>query len=99
MFMQNLASEVNQLKAEIELIKARNKRVEADKAWELSKTRSGFIATSTYLLILIFMLLLGDNHPFLNAFIASTGYLISTASYGVLKQWWLKHRSVRHLTS
>lgn len=90
--MPNLASEVSELKAEIERIKARNKRVEADKAWELSKTRSGFIAASTYLLILVFMLLIHDNHPFLNAFIASIGYLISTASYDLLKKWWLRRR-------
>lgn len=93
--MQKYASDIDLLKAEIEQIKARNKRVEADKAWELSHTRSGFIAASTYLLILVFMLLIGDNHPFLNAFIASLGYLISTASYGILKNWWLKKRKDR----
>ncbi len=91
--MRNLTSEVDVLKAEIEKIKARNRRVEVDKAWELSGTRSGFIAASTYLLILVFMLLIKDNYPYLNAFIASIGYLISTASYGILKRWWLGRRS------
>lgn len=91
--MAKEAQEIASLRAEIEQIKARNRRVEADKAWELSKTRSGFIAASTYLLILTFMLLIGDNHAFLNALIASVGYLISTASYGILKQWWLGRRT------
>ncbi|MDP3941702.1 MAG: hypothetical protein Q8Q49_05330 [bacterium] len=91
--MQKPATEIEALKAEIDGIKARNRRVEADKAWELSKTRSSFIAASTYLLILIFMLLIKDDHAFLNAFIASVGYLISTATYGILKKWWLKRRS------
>ena len=84
--------EIEKLKEEIEAIKARNRRVEADKAWELSKTRTAFIAISTYLLIFIFMLLIHDNHPFLNAFIAAIAYLISTSSYNILKKWWLKKR-------
>lgn len=88
--MPNIDQEIKILKDEIEKIKARNKRVEADKAWELSKTRTMFIAISTYILIFTFMILIGDNRPFLNALVASIGYLISTFTYGVLKQWWLK---------
>ena len=68
----------------------RNKRVEVDKAWELSRTRTLFISVSTYLLIVIFLLLIKDNHPFLNAFLAAASYLISSETYGVLKKWWLK---------
>lgn len=88
--MDKLEGQVKELKTQIEAIHARNKRVEADKAWELSNTRTAFIAISTYLLILGFMILIGDDHPYLNALVASTGYLISTASYGVLKNWWLR---------
>lgn len=88
--MSNLEQQLELVKDEIEKIKVRNKRVEANKAWELSKTRTAFIAISTYLLILAFMILIGDDHPFLNAFVASVGYLISTASYGILKKYWLR---------
>lgn len=91
--MKNPEREISILKDEIEKIKARNKRVEADKAWELSKTRTIFIAVSTYLLIFFFMILIGDNKPFLNALVASIGYLISTSTYGILKKWWLKRRN------
>lgn len=87
--MKNMEIEIQNLKDEVAAIQARNKRVEADKAWELSKTRTAFIAVSTYLLILGFMILIGEDHPYLNALVASTGYLISTASYGILKKWWL----------
>ncbi len=80
------------LEEEIEKIKVRNKRVEADKAWELSRTRNMFISASTYLLILIFMYLIKDPHPFLNAFFAAVAYLISTSSYGILKKWWLRRK-------
>ena len=102
--MNNTEQQLKSIKDEIEKIKARNqsleesvakihlrnKRVEADKAWELSKTRTIFIAVSTYLLILSFMILIGDNHPSLNAFVASVGYLIAIASYGILKKYWLR---------
>jgi len=84
--------EIKQLKAEIEAIKARNKRVEADKAWELSWARTSAIAISTYILLFIFLKLIGDNHPFLNAFISVILYLLSTSSVGFLKSWWLKRK-------
>ena len=87
-----IEEEVAQLQKDVDAIKARNRRVEADKAWELSKTRTGFIAISTYILIVVFMMLLQDAHPFLNAFVATAAYLLSTSSYSVLKKWWLKRR-------
>jgi len=82
-----------ELESRIYKIESRNKRVESDKAWETSGTRAIFIAISTYILIFIFMKLIGDNHPFLNAFVASVGYLISTATYGFLKKRWLARRN------
>lgn len=92
--MNTSKKEIAYLKDEIGKIKARNKRVEADKAWETSRTRNIFIAISTYLLISIFMILLRDSHPFLNALVASVGYLLSTATYDFLKKRWLKRRGV-----
>ncbi len=85
-------SEIQSLKIEIEKIKARNQRVEADKAWELSKTRLAFIAFSTFIILYIFMLLIRSEHPLLNAVISVATYLLSTASYGILKSWWLKRK-------
>lgn len=91
--MTKIEEEITILKEEVERIKARNKRVEADKAWEISKTRTLFIAVSTYLLIFCFMILIGDSRPFLNALVASVGYLISASTYGILKNWWLKKKN------
>lgn len=82
--------EIQNLKDEIEAIHARNRRVEADKAWETSNTRTAFIAIATYLLILGFMHLINDDHPFLKAFVSAGGYLITTSSYDLLKKWWLE---------
>ena len=78
------------LEQRVQKIEERNRRVEGDKAWELSKTRTFFIAVSTYVFIMLFMILTKDEHPYLNALVASVGYLLSATTYGILKKWWLK---------
>ncbi|OGY28405.1 MAG: hypothetical protein A3A61_02830 [Candidatus Woykebacteria bacterium RIFCSPLOWO2_01_FULL_43_14] len=84
--------ELEKLQQEVEKIKERNQRVEADKAWETSKTRTAFIGCVTFLLIYIFMVLVKAEQPFLKAGVSVVAYWISTESYGVLKKWWLKKR-------
>lgn len=91
--MTDSAKELSILKEEIEKIKARNKRVEADKAWETSRTRSTFIAGSVYILSVLLMIITGTINPFLNALIPSVAYLLSTLTYTILKNWWLKRRN------
>lgn len=83
---------IDALEKEIELIKARNRRVEADKAWETSWTRRIFIGLSTYLLIAIFLMIINVERPFTSAIIPAVAYLISTLSLGILKSWWLKNK-------
>lgn len=75
----------------ISQILERNSRVEADKAWETSKTRRAVIATITYFVATFFMWRIGVVEPFLNALVPTGGYLLSTLSLGVIKQWWLKN--------
>jgi len=82
-----------ELEKEIELIKARNRRVEADKAWETSWTRRIFIGVSTYLLIAIFLVIIKAERPFVTAIIPAVAYVVSTLSLGILKSWWLNNRS------
>ncbi len=77
---------------EIETIKERNKRVEKDKAWETSWTRKTAIAVTTYILITIFLIIIKVEKPFLSAIIPAIAYLVSTASLGILKDWWLKNQ-------
>lgn len=85
-------STLKNLETEIDAIKARNRKVEADKAWETSGTRRLFIAASTYILITIFMIALEVEKPFTAAIIPAVAYLISTLSLGALKKWWLRKR-------
>lgn len=83
---------LKELDVAIGRINERNKRVEADKAWETSLTRRLFISGSTYLLIAIFMMALGVEKPFVSAIIPAVAYLISTLTLGVVKSWWLSKR-------
>ena len=76
----------------LKLIQERNARVEADKAWETSKTRRGVIAGITYIVAGLYMSALGANSPWLNALIPVGGYLLSTLSLPKIKEIWLKSK-------
>jgi len=78
-------------KEEIEKIKERNKRVEKDKAWELSWTRRITVTIITYLLISVFLLIIRVDKPFISSIIPALAYIISTLSLDAVKNWWLKN--------
>ncbi len=80
-----------EIEKEIEIIKERNKRVEADKAWEISWTRRLFIVISTYIIAGIWLVVIHDTFPWLKAFIPSVGYMLSTLSLPFVKNWWTSH--------
>ncbi|MFA7681446.1 MAG: hypothetical protein WCX61_00270 [Candidatus Peribacteraceae bacterium] len=81
------------LESNIQAILERNKRVEADKAWETSITRRSFIALITYIAALTFLHFNGLQNPEIQALIPTGAYVLSTLSLPPLKQWWLKHHS------
>lgn len=58
----NIEKEINQ-------IKQRNKKVEADKAWEISIARKIIIAVLTYIVIVIFFYFAGLPKPFTNSIV------------------------------
>jgi len=77
------------LEKEIEAIKERNKKVEADKAWETSKTRVLSILVMTYIITAIVFYIIGINNFLLNAFIPTVGFFLSTQSLPFIKKWWV----------
>ena len=83
-------NELQQLQSEIETIKNRNKRVEADKAWETSISRKVIVAVLTYLVIVLFFYSAGLPNPFINAIVPTLGFILSTLSLPILKEIWLK---------
>lgn len=77
------------METEIEKINERNKRVELDKAWETSKTRRGIISLLTYIIASIFLTVIDNSTPYINAFVPVGGYLLSTLSLPAFKKWWI----------
>lgn len=84
-----------EVEKEISLLKKRNERVEADKAWERSFFRVISIALLTYVTVLFALYLMRVPTPLLNALIPPIGYILSTQSLPFIKRWWVKkfHRS------
>lgn len=81
-----------ELQQQIDEIKERNQKVEADKAWETSWTRRLIILVFTYLVITIFFYSANLPYPFLNAIVPSLAFVISTLSISFFKKWWLKNK-------
>lgn len=83
----------NLLKQEIDAIKARNSRVELDKAWETSLTRKVCIAIATYTVVALFMISIGVEKPLVNAIVPVLGFLLSTMSVSIIKKWWIRKQT------
>ncbi|MBT4805043.1 hypothetical protein HON71_02630 [Candidatus Woesearchaeota archaeon] len=78
------------IKEEIEQIKARNKRVEADKAWETSWSRKIVVAILTYAVIVIFFYFADLPKPFINSIVPTTGFVLSTLTLTWFKKLWIR---------
>ena len=74
-----------QIEKEFLNIKQRNQRVEANKSWEMSKIRRGFIAGATYIIAGTWLSVIYDSNMWLKAIIATAGYLLSTLSLPLVK--------------
>ncbi|MCR4277718.1 MAG: hypothetical protein NUV80_03080 [Candidatus Berkelbacteria bacterium] len=85
-------TELSELTKRVEVIEARNSKVELDKQWETSTFRKVFLLTITYVLLAIYITLIGVNRPWLNAIIPSLGFLISTLTLGWVKAVWINRR-------
>lgn len=83
---------IDELKKEVDEIKERNARVEADKRWETSWTRRLIILALTYIVIVIFFFAAQLPDPFANAVVPAVAFLLSTMTVPLFKNWWLKKR-------
>ncbi|MBI4426686.1 MAG: hypothetical protein HY567_03850 [Candidatus Kerfeldbacteria bacterium] len=77
------------LDQELQALKDRNARVEADKAWETSWLRALIIAGSTYVIAGITLQLVGASKPWLTALVPTLGFYLSTLTLPPVKRWWL----------
>lgn len=76
---------------EIKAIQARNKKVEADKAWETSWQRKVLVIVITYIFMVFFMNLIWVKWIFVNAMIPTFWFFLSTLSVGFLKKKYIEH--------
>ena len=76
---------------DLETIKARNARVEADKAWETSWFRRAVIAVGTYAVVGLYLKTLGVEQAWYHAAVPAGAYLISTLGLRLLKGVWISH--------
>ena len=78
------------IKEEIEKIKERNKKVEADKAWETSWSRKIVVALLTYAVIVIFFYFAELPKPFINSIVPTLGFVLSTLTLTWFKRLWIR---------
>lgn len=79
------------LEKEINKIKERNKKVEADKAWETSWIRRIILFILTYLVIVIFFYFASLPKPWINSIVPALAFVLSTATLPWFKKLWLRH--------
>jgi len=87
-----MTSAKSDLQKELASIKQRNKRVEADKAWETSHTRRVLLFIFTYLAVAVYLWAIAVPQPWLNAIVPAIGFLLSTLTLPFFKKIWLKKR-------
>ena len=76
------------LEKRLEAIEKRNKKVELDKAWETSWTRRLSIAALTYVVIVIYLVFIDNDKPYINALVPVVGFILSTLALSWIKDIW-----------
>lgn len=89
---------LEKLELEVNQIKLRNSKVEADKAWETSNFRKVLVAILTYIVISLFFWVSGNPEPLFSALVPTLGFLLSTLSIPVFKRYWIKSCHKKHIS-
>lgn len=83
--------EIKDLEKNVEDILERNKRVELDKKWETSTTRKVCIAVLTYVVVIIYSVLISKtSNVFLSSLVPVIGFTLSTLSLKAVRKVWEK---------
>lgn len=90
---------IETLEREIAVLKERNQRVEAEKAWEVSYIRMFFIATITYVVAAGVLYILETKDFLLGALVPTAGYILSMQSLPVIKDWWMSRSGASENTT
>lgn len=71
-------------------IEERNKKVELDKAWEISYARRFLLTLFTYLAIGFYLQAINVQKPWLNAIVPAIAFMLSTLTLPFFKKLWLE---------
>jgi hypothetical protein len=80
---------IQKLEREVEALKERNRRVEGDKAWEVSYGRTISIALITYFVAVAVLYTIEVENFLFAALVPTFGYVLSTQSLPAIKRWWV----------
>ncbi len=80
-----------ELEKRIKNIEQRNKKVESDKAWEVSYTRRSLLMLFTYLSIGFYLQAIKIPHPWLNAIVPAVAFMLSTLTLPIFKKLWINY--------
>lgn len=78
------------LEKRVAAIEKRNQRVEQDKDWETSWTRRISITLLTYAVVTIYLALIDNDKPFVNALVPAAGFFLSTLVLKSIRNLWQK---------
>ena len=82
-----------EIENEILKIKERNKRVELDKAWETSLTRKLCICILTYIVVVIYSIMINKTSSiWLSSLVPVIGFTLSTLSLKIVRNIWEKSK-------
>ncbi|MFH1566254.1 MAG: hypothetical protein ABIB98_03610 [bacterium] len=85
-----MEEKIQKIEKEISVIKERNLRVEADKAWETSNFRIFSITLITYIIASFVLYFIGAKNFLLSALVPTAGYFLSIQSLPAIKRWWIE---------
>lgn len=72
----------------IEAIEQRNQKVSLDKRWETSWTRKLSIVGLTYIVVFVYLTVIGNDNPWINATVPPIGFFLSTLAIGWVRHVW-----------
>lgn len=88
-------TELREIRLFVDQILERNRRVEAEKAWETSWARKVVLMCLTYLVAVLFFNAAGVPNPFLNAAVPAAAFVMSTLTLPLFKKVWLSRLEKR----
>ena len=83
-----IMTSTSDLAKRIESIEKRNATVSLDKKWETSWTRKISIVVLTYIVVVVYLLAIGNDSPWINATVPPIGFFLSTMALGWLRAMW-----------